>query len=161
MIYISCWFTNQQQLRKKWLMDRLYCRRTQALAILASLARNNKKWVQTKLIIQAFDHFFTGLLCYCCWARNYAQIFFCPKKREAAKVSVFHPLSTKQTMDNDAMDTNHSSLLAWISSIYFVFCLGNCYIFHGLFHVYFLAKATIAKVLEFIFQFIVRTKIGH
>ena len=46
--------------------------------------------------------------------------FFCPK-REAAKVSVFLPLS----MDNDAMDTNHSSLLALISSIYFV--LFVCY----------------------------------
>ena len=91
-----------------------------------------------------------------------------PPKREAAKVSVFLPLSTKQTMDNDAMDTNHSSLLAWISSIYFVFCLENYFhIFlyflflylcnYGLLHVYFLAKVTIAKVLEFIFQFIVRT----
>ena len=84
MIYISWGFANQQQLRKKsgWWTGSTAGPRHQALAILASLARNNKKWVQTKLIIQAFDHFFTGLLCYCCWARNYAQIFFVPCVRQ-------------------------------------------------------------------------------
>ena len=79
-----------------------------------------KKWDRTKLIIQALTTFFTGL-CYCCWAENYAQYIFLSQ----AKFPFSFPLSTKQTMDNDAMDTNHSSLLAWISSIYFVFCLEN------------------------------------